>query len=121
HDARRRAALPAVASAFRVVRHQRPQRRHPRSDPCRCARRRDRRWPRGRGVSRVRGAPVVTFTPLRDLPDTLVEITVNGRPVAARAGIPLALALLEGGLEAFNRSPVDGTPRRPYCLMGACL
>jgi len=63
----------------------------------------------------------VTFTPLRNLPDTLVEITVNGRPVAARAGIPLALALLEGGLEAFNRSPVDGTPRRPYCLMGACL
>ncbi len=63
----------------------------------------------------------MTFSPLPEIAATEVEITVNGCPVAARAGIPLALALLEADLAAFNRSPVDGSPRRPYCLMGACL
>ncbi|MCC6306019.1 MAG: (2Fe-2S)-binding protein [Rhodobacteraceae bacterium] len=50
-----------------------------------------------------------------------VEIRVDGRPVAARAGDSVAGALLAAGVRRFRRSPVTGAPRAPYCMMGICF
>ena len=44
----------------------------------------------------------------------------DGDAVAARAGEPLAAALLAAGIVAFRDTPVSGAARGPLCLMGAC-
>jgi len=51
----------------------------------------------------------------------LVGIWFDGVRVAARAGEPLAAALLAGGYTAFRTHPVTGEARGPWCLMGACF
>jgi predicted molibdopterin-dependent oxidoreductase YjgC len=50
-----------------------------------------------------------------------IEISVDGRPVAARAGDTLAVALLCAGVASFRHTPVSGQPRSPLCLMGVCF
>lgn len=50
-----------------------------------------------------------------------VAITVDGRPVAARAGDTVAAALLAAGIRHCRTTPVSGAPRAPYCLMGVCF
>lgn len=50
-----------------------------------------------------------------------IEITVDGRPVPARAGEPLAAALLNAGVVRFRHTPVSGEPRAPLCMMGVCF
>lgn len=50
-----------------------------------------------------------------------VEISVDGRPVVARDGATLALALLEAGMTPLRHSAVSGEPRAPLCLMGTCF
>lgn len=54
-------------------------------------------------------------------PSPMVEITVDGRPVVARDGATLALALLEAGVTPLRHSAVSGEPRSPLCLMGTCF
>ncbi len=49
------------------------------------------------------------------------SIDVDGRRVQVRAGIPLAIALLEAGVIPFRKTPVSGEPRAPVCLMGVCF
>lgn len=48
-------------------------------------------------------------------------ITWDGREIAARAGEPLAAALLAAGIAAFRETAVTGAPRGPLCLMGTCF
>ncbi len=43
------------------------------------------------------------------------------RPVMARAGESVAAALLAAGVSTTRTTPVGGTPRSPFCLMGACF
>ena len=50
-----------------------------------------------------------------------LSIYVDGRRVQVRAGIPLAIALLEAGVIPFRKTPVSGEPRAPVCLMGVCF
>lgn len=50
-----------------------------------------------------------------------VAITVDGMPVAARAGDTVAAALLAAGIDHCRTTPVTGAPRAPYCLMGVCF
>jgi predicted molibdopterin-dependent oxidoreductase YjgC len=50
-----------------------------------------------------------------------IEITVDGRRIAARAGDTLAVALLCAGVAPFRHTPVSGQPRSPMCLMGVCF
>jgi predicted molibdopterin-dependent oxidoreductase YjgC len=57
--------------------------------------------------------------PRREEPS--VPITVNGRHHLVRAGVPLAIALLEAGITPTRHTPVSGQPRAPYCLMGVCF
>jgi predicted molibdopterin-dependent oxidoreductase YjgC len=51
----------------------------------------------------------------------VVEIYVNGKAAQARAGEPLATALLNAGVVPFRRTAVSGSARAPLCLMGVCF
>jgi len=60
----------------------------------------------------------------RRLPDddrAIVRLTLDGKPVEARAGDTVAAALLAAGIETFRTTPVSGAPRAPYCMMGVCF
>lgn len=50
-----------------------------------------------------------------------VTLHVQGRPITARAGDTLAMALLNAGVVPFRQSPVSSQPRAPLCLMGVCF
>jgi len=50
-----------------------------------------------------------------------VALTVDGKPVGARAGDSVAAALLAAGILACRTTPVGGVPRAPFCLMGVCF
>lgn len=60
----------------------------------------------------------------RRLPDAhapTVEVTIDGRPFAARAGDTVAAALLAAGGLACRTTPVSGAERGPFCMMGMCF
>lgn len=48
-----------------------------------------------------------------------VEIIADGRRARVPAGITVAAALLDLGIDVFRRS-VTGAPRGPVCGMGVC-
>jgi predicted molibdopterin-dependent oxidoreductase YjgC len=50
-----------------------------------------------------------------------VTVLVNGRELVAHAGDTVAAAMLSAGLPACRETPVSGTPRGPYCMMGVCF
>jgi predicted molibdopterin-dependent oxidoreductase YjgC len=54
-------------------------------------------------------------------PAAAVPVTIDGEPFIARAGDSVAAALLAGGRPSFRTTPVTGSPRGPYCLMGTCF
>jgi len=59
----------------------------------------------------------------RRLPDAAaaLTVTVDGAPVAARAGESVAAALLAAGKLRFRDTPASGAARGPYCMMGVCF
>ncbi|WP_043878990.1 (2Fe-2S)-binding protein [Azorhizobium caulinodans] len=61
------------------------------------------------------------FRRLPEAQGDTVRITVDGRPVTARAGDTVAAALLAAGIDHNRETPVSGAPRAPYCLMGVCF
>lgn len=50
-----------------------------------------------------------------------VTVFVEGKPIAVRAGDTAAAAMMLAGLGHTRTSPVDGSPRAPYCMIGACF
>jgi hypothetical protein len=50
-----------------------------------------------------------------------VPVAIDGRPFVARTGDSVAAVLLLAGRSEFRVTPVDGAPRGPFCLMGACF
>lgn len=50
-----------------------------------------------------------------------VTFMVEGRPIEARDGDSLALALMDAGIDRMRTTPVSGAPRAPLCLMGVCF
>ena len=50
-----------------------------------------------------------------------VALKVDGHPIRARAGDTVAAAMLAAGRDHCRTTPVSGTPRAPYCLMGVCF
>ena len=50
-----------------------------------------------------------------------VRITVDGRDVEAREGDNVAAAMLAAGFASCRTTPVSGSPRAPFCMMGACF
>jgi predicted molibdopterin-dependent oxidoreductase YjgC len=51
---------------------------------------------------------------------TELHFTFDDEPIAARAGMSLAAALLAAGVRVLGRNPVDGSPRGIFCAMGVC-
>lgn len=49
------------------------------------------------------------------------EILWDGQPLPARAGEPLAAALLAAGMTRFRDTGLSGAPRGAFCMMGACF
>ena len=49
-----------------------------------------------------------------------ISFVVDGRPVRAPEGEPLATALAAAGLLRLRRSPRAGAPRGAFCFMGLC-
>jgi sarcosine oxidase subunit alpha len=49
-----------------------------------------------------------------------VELELDGEPIVAEKGEPIAFALLASGKVALCRSPKLHRPHGPYCLRGAC-
>lgn len=50
-----------------------------------------------------------------------IRFTFEGQPMTARAGDTVAAALLANGTASFRETPISGTPRGPYCMMGVCF
>ncbi len=50
-----------------------------------------------------------------------LTLTFDGRPIAARDGDSVASALLAAGIRSTRLTALSGSPRGPYCLMGACF
>jgi predicted molibdopterin-dependent oxidoreductase YjgC len=45
----------------------------------------------------------------------------EGSKVPFRSGDSVAAALLAAGVSPLRQSPVDASPRAPYCMMGVCF
>ena len=54
-------------------------------------------------------------------PGTGVEVFVGGTPLLVPQGASAAAAVLLAGLPAIRTTPVKGSPRLPYCMMGICF
>ncbi|MFM0320073.1 (2Fe-2S)-binding protein [Paraburkholderia nemoris] len=61
------------------------------------------------------------FKQLTSAGDATVCVTFNDIQFRAPAGSNLAAALLAAGVRRFRSTPVSGSPRAPYCMMGVCF
>jgi predicted molibdopterin-dependent oxidoreductase YjgC len=50
----------------------------------------------------------------------LVTIFVDGKPIQAKKGEPIAAALLAAGIRKFRITPKDKNPRGIFCGIGRC-
>lgn len=51
----------------------------------------------------------------------MLTINFEGESLQLRDGVNVAAALLEAGIAYFRQTPVSGSPRGPFCMMGACF
>ncbi|CAD5252811.1 2Fe-2S iron-sulfur cluster protein [Bosea sp. 62] len=61
------------------------------------------------------------FRKLHDPGPQAVTIFIDGRPVAAELGESVAAVLLRQQEGWSRTTPVSGSPRAPYCMMGVCF
>jgi len=61
------------------------------------------------------------FRKLHDPGAEGVTIYIDGEAVAAEAGESLATVMLRQPKAWTRTTPVSGSPRAPYCLMGVCF
>jgi len=61
------------------------------------------------------------FRKLHDPGAQAVTITIDGNEVQAEIGESLAAVLLRQPQAWSRTTPVSGSPRAPYCLMGVCF
>lgn len=61
------------------------------------------------------------FKPLDKNPEARVTIHIEDREVSVAAGLSVAAALLSNDIGHFRTTPVTGSPRAPYCMMGVCF
>ena len=61
------------------------------------------------------------FKTLPDAVSATVNVIVNGSPFRAPSGCTAAAALLLADAIPTRTTPVSGTPRAPYCMMGVCF
>ena len=61
------------------------------------------------------------FKPLPDSRAPEVRVIVDGRELLVSADLSVAAAVLAYADGVTRTTPVSGTPRAPYCLMGVCF
>jgi D-hydroxyproline dehydrogenase subunit gamma len=61
------------------------------------------------------------FRRLPDLAGVTLNVIVDDKPIRARTGDTVAATLLAGDMAHCRTTPVSGTPRGPYCMMGVCF
>jgi D-hydroxyproline dehydrogenase subunit gamma len=50
-----------------------------------------------------------------------IAVTVEGHLVHVPAGASAAAAVLAAGFRSIRETPVSGTGRAPYCMIGVCF
>jgi D-hydroxyproline dehydrogenase subunit gamma len=50
-----------------------------------------------------------------------IAVLVEGRTVHVPAGASAAAAVIMAGLRNIRETPVEGSERAPYCMMGVCF
>lgn len=65
---------------------------------------------------RITNHPILGALPGRET----VSIYVDGREVEARAGEPIAAALLAAGIDVFRHTEKYNQPRGLFCAIGRC-
>lgn len=60
------------------------------------------------------------FQPMDGTTNT-VAVTFNGQPLQVPTASSVAAALMAAGVKRFRNSPVSGSGRAPYCMMGVCF
>ena len=50
-----------------------------------------------------------------------LAVTIDGKPFAAREGDTVAATLFAAGLADCRTTPVSGSARGPFCMMGVCF
>lgn len=60
------------------------------------------------------------FSPIGSAEAT-ITVYLDGRAIPARAGETVAACLLRAGTQRFRDTPVSGSPRLPYCMIGHCF
>ncbi|MFK7997869.1 MAG: (2Fe-2S)-binding protein [Granulosicoccus sp.] len=53
-------------------------------------------------------------------PENEVLFTFDSSTVSAQRGMSVAAALLFNGITGIRSTPVSGSARGPFCMMGAC-
>ena len=61
------------------------------------------------------------FKRLPDIAQAPLRFTFDGHTVQAKPGDTVAAALLAAGHAVCRSTPVSGTARAPYCMMGVCF
>ena len=61
------------------------------------------------------------FRPRSDTPAATIAVEVEGRTVLVPEGASAAAAVLVAGLRSIRETPVEGSERAPYCMMGVCF
>lgn len=61
------------------------------------------------------------FRKITDSPGPVLTLTVEGRSVTAEPGETVAAVLLRQSAPASRSTPVSGSPRAPFCMMGVCF
>ena len=61
------------------------------------------------------------FKRIDDTGRDMVTISIEGREVSAPIGDSVAAAMLMAGFGHARTTPISGSPRAPYCMMGICF
>jgi D-hydroxyproline dehydrogenase subunit gamma len=61
------------------------------------------------------------FRPRPDAPAATIAVDVEGQAVTVPPGASAAAALLLAGLVTVRETPISGSGRAPYCMMGVCF
>lgn len=61
------------------------------------------------------------FRPISAATEPFIDVEFDGRRLAVLGQRSVAAALLAAGVSRFRSTPMSGSPRAPYCMMGVCF
>ena len=61
------------------------------------------------------------FRPRLEGDPATIAVVVEGRTILVPPGASAAAAVLVAGFRSIRETPVEGSERAPYCMMGVCF